>query len=87
MDTMPCLPARLFFYKHLIGRSWPKGFLRDLFTGSARILRIRCCRMVTRTPKYENQGFLHTLLLLFYEFIDVPWFLPVYKRQTTCNMG
>jgi hypothetical protein len=38
-------------------------------------------------PKFENQGFLHPLLLLFYEFFDVSWFLPFYKRETACNMG
>ena len=87
MDTLPCLPADLFFYKRLTGFKWANGILRDIFTGPDHILHNCRRRMVIRTPKSENQGFLHTLLLLFYEFIDVPGFLPLYQRQTACNVG
>ena len=87
MDTLSCLPACLFFYKRHTGLQGPNRLLRDLSTGTDRILHNRCRGMAIRPPKFENQGFLHTLLLLFYEFVDVPGFLPVYQRQTACIMG
>ncbi len=87
MDALSCLPAYLFFYKSVPGILWPKGILRDLFTGTNGILHNRCRRMVICPPESDNQGFLYTLLLLFYEFVDVAWFLPVCLRQSACKVG